>query len=60
VIEDVIAENNNREGFFLTGTGITVNNAYSRNNKYGLKIGPQRNNKITLAGDISITNNKRE
>jgi len=59
VIEDVIAENNNREGFFLTGTGITVNNAYSRNNKYGLKIGPQRNNKITLAGDISITNNEK-
>ncbi len=58
MIEDVISENNIWEGIYLTGTGITVNNANSRNNPEGLKIGPLAENEITLAGDVSITNSE--
>jgi hypothetical protein len=42
---------------YLTGTGITVNNANIGNNEYGLRIGDNApNNEITLDGDVSITN----
>ena len=59
VIEDVIAKNNEFEGMYLTGTGITVNNANIKNNLNGLVIGGvAENNEITLAGDITVTNNK--
>jgi len=52
----VISENNKREGIYLTGTGITVNNAIMSNNPEGLKIGPIAEDEITLAGDVTITN----
>ena len=59
IIEDVIAKNNEGIGLYLTGTGLTVNNANSRNNgAAGLLIGPNYENKITLAGDVTITNNE--
>ena len=58
MIEDVISENNKREGMYLTGTGISVNNAKMRNNPQGLKIGPVAENEITLDGHISITNSE--
>ncbi len=58
VFEDMIAKNNQDTGIYLTGTGITVNNANSRNNRNdGLLIGSIAENDITLAGDIFITNN---
>jgi len=44
---------------YLTGTGITVNNANINSGKYGLVIGNNaENNEITLAGDITVTNIK--
>jgi hypothetical protein len=44
---------------YLTGTGITVENTYIKNNEYGLVIGSNApNNEITLDGDITVTNNK--
>ena len=52
----MISENNKREGIYLTGTGITVNNAIMSNNPEGLKIGPIAEDEITLAGDVTITN----
>ena len=60
MIEDVAAKNNQEDGMYLTGTGITVNNANMRNNgDGGLVIGSNAgNNDITLAGDITATNNK--
>ena len=58
MIEDVVSENNKREGIYLTGTGISVNNAKMRNNPQGLKIGPVAENEISLAGDVSITNSE--
>src|SRR6056300_140222 len=58
VIEDVIANNNQDTGIYLTGTGITANNANIMNNPTGLKIGNLVANEITLAGDIFITNNE--
>ncbi len=58
VIEDVIANNNQDTGIYLTGTGITANNANIMNNPAGLKIGNFVANEITLAGDIFITNNE--
>ena len=58
MIEDVTAKNNQHHGMYLTGIGITVNNANIKNNEYGLQIGPVAEmNEITLAGDISMTNN---
>ena len=59
MIEDVISKNNRREGMYLTGTGITVNNANMRNNPEGLKIGPLAENEISLAGDVSVTNSEQ-
>jgi len=47
-------------GVYLTGTGITVRNAKVKNSESGLVIGSNfisRANNVTLAGDISITNN---
>jgi hypothetical protein len=59
MIEDVTAKNNALSGMYLTGTGITVNNANIGNNEYGLAIGSNaENNEITLDGDITVTNNK--
>ena len=59
MIVDVTSNNNQRDGMYLTGTGITVNNANNRNNgRNGLSIGHQYVNEITLAGDIYLTNNK--
>jgi hypothetical protein len=57
MIEDVTAKNN-EGGMYLTGTGITVENAISRNNFGGLGIGSDVENEITLDGDITVTNNK--
>ena len=59
MIQDVISKNNLNYGISLTGTGITVNNANIRDNDvaYGLVIGNNIENEITLAGDVSITNN---
>ncbi len=58
-IEDVTAKNNELDGVYLTGTGITVNNANIKNNGLGLWIGDNVfENEITLAGDVTITNNK--
>ena len=61
MIQDVISKNNLNYGISLTGTGITVGNAISRNNEYGLfaRQVPQINpvNEITLAGDVTLTNN---
>jgi hypothetical protein len=58
VIKDVIAKNNELDAMYLTGTGITVENANMRNNYRGLLIGNKAENEITLAGDITITNNQ--
>ena len=59
MIEDVISKNNQDDGMYLTGKGITVNNANIKNNgDDGLLIGTNVFNEITLAGDITITNNK--
>ena len=59
MIEDVAAKSNEYLGMYLTGTGITVNNAIMRNNYYGLGIASNaENNDITLAGDITATNNE--
>ena len=60
MIEDVISKNNEYRGMYLTGTGITVNNANIKNSgDAGLLIGSNaENNEITLAGDITSTNNK--
>ena len=56
MIVDVTSKNNQEDGMYLTGTGITVNNAIIKNNGFvGLLIGG--NNEITLAGDITSTNN---
>jgi len=58
MIEDVISKNIEEYGMYLTGTGITVNNANIRDNDVaGLVIGNNIENEITLAGDVSITNN---
>jgi len=58
MIEDVTAKNNALSGMYLSGTGITVNNANIRDNDVaGLVIGNNIENEITLAGDVSITNN---
>jgi hypothetical protein len=59
MIEDVTTNNNELVGMYLTGTGITVNNAISRNNEYGLAIGRNAVNEITLVGDIDATNNNK-
>ncbi len=59
MIEDVTAKNNQEGGIVLTGTGITVNNANIKNNAFfGLQIGNNVVNEITLDGHISITNNE--
>jgi len=58
VIEDVTSKNNQGDGMYLTGTGITVNNANIRNNLGGLVIGSIVENEITLDGDITVTNNE--
>ena len=58
MFEDVTVKNNVEQGVYLTGTGITLNNADIKNNRYGLEIGPNFINDITLAGDISVTNNE--
>ena len=58
MIEDVTPKNNQYHGMYLTGTGITVNNANIKNNGFaGLAIGDNVFNEITLAGDITSTNN---
>ena len=58
VIKDVTVNNNEDDGIYLTGTGITVENANIKNNELGFNIGGvAENNEITLAGDIFITNN---
>ena len=59
MIVDVTSKNNQEDGMYLTGTGITVNNANIKNNGFdGLVIGSNAgNNDITLAGDITSTNN---
>ena len=58
MIEDVTAKNNQYIGMFLIGTGITVNNAIIKNNLNGLAISSNaQNGEITLAGDITVTNN---
>ena len=58
MIVDVTSNNNQEDGMYLTGTGITVNNANIKNNgDDGLTIGPNVLNEITLAGDITSTNN---
>ena len=60
VIKDVTVNNNEDDGIYLTGTGITVENANIKNNELGFNIGGvAENNEITLAGDITVTNNKR-
>ncbi len=65
VIEDMTAKNSQDTGFFsgsgmyLAGTGITVNNANIKNNVLsGIEIGAGVVNEITLAGDVTITNNE--
>ena len=58
MIEDVTAKTNTAYGMYLTGTGITVNNANIKNNIAGLVIGSNAVNEITLAGDVTITNNE--
>jgi hypothetical protein len=60
VIEDATAKNNDLFGFVLAGTGISVENAYIKNNgRIGLSIASNvENNEITLSGDITVTNNK--
>ncbi len=58
MIEDVTAKNNEDIGMYLSGTGITVNNANIKSNEFGLEIGDYAENKITLAGDVSTTNNE--
>jgi hypothetical protein len=58
MFEDVTMKNNVEQGVYATGTGITINNAAIKNNRYGLEIGPNLVNDITLAGDISVTNNE--
>ena len=57
MIENVAATNN-AYGMYLTGTGITLNNANIKNNYDGLAIGSSAVNEVTLAGDITSTNNK--
>ena len=58
MIEDVTPKNNQEYGIYLTGTGITVNNANIKNSGgIGLAIGSNVVNEITLAGDITSTNN---
>ena len=58
IIEDVTANNNLLKGMYLTGAGITAKNANLRNNGLlGLQIGGPPENEITLAGDITVTNN---
>ena len=57
IIEDVTANSNQVTGMILTGEGITVENAYIKNNLFGLAIGSDVESEITLAGDVSITNN---
>ena len=58
MIVDVTSKNNEEDGMYLTGTGITVNNANIKNNgDDGLVIGSLEENEITLAGDITVTNN---
>ena len=60
MIKDVTVNNNEDDGIYLTGTGITVENANIKNNELGFNIGGvAENNEITLAGDITVTNNKR-
>jgi hypothetical protein len=55
----VTAKNNEVIGMLLNGEGITVENAYIKNNLFGLVIGQfGSKNEITLDGDITVTNNK--
>ncbi len=59
VIKDMTAKNNQESGMYLTGTGITVENANIKNTiGSGLLIGGNVENEITLAGDVTITNSK--
>ncbi len=59
MIQDVTVNNNEVDGMYLTGTGITVNNANIKNNAgSGLLIGFNAENEITLAGDVTVTNSK--
>ncbi len=54
------SKSNPYRGGYLTGTGITVRNAKFKNSESGLVIGSNFiswANNVTLAGDISITNN---
>ena len=65
MIEDVTANNNELVGLYLTGTGITVNNAISRNNQNGIYLtgtgitvnnANSRNNEYGLAIGNNIEN----
>ncbi len=58
LIQDVTAKNNQLFEMYLTGTGISVNNANINSGVVGLAIGPNNVNEVTLAGDVSITNSK--
>ncbi len=58
IFEDVTMKNNDVVGVYATGAGITINNADIKNNLYGIQIGSNLPNDITLAGDISVTNNE--
>jgi len=59
MIEDVTANNNAYLGMFFAGTGITVKNVNIKNTDGpGIMAGQYFVNKITLDGDVSITNSK--
>ena len=59
VIEDVTATNNAYLGMFFAGTGITVKNVNIKNTDGpGIMAGQYFVNKITLGGDVSVTNSK--
>ena len=56
VIKDVTVNNNEDDGIYLTGTGITVENANIKNNELGFNIGGvAENNEITLALEILLS-----
>ena len=59
IIEDVTSKNNKLIGMSLTGTGITVENAYIKNNEVGLyTVNYLVMTEVTFAGHITSTNNK--
>ena len=65
LIEDVVSNNNNVEGIFVSGTGFTIRNVESSNNGFGLIVAgyptypPVENprTEITLDGKVSLNNN---